>query len=315
MKKASFRPLGISRRALAAACAALGLSLGSAAWAQTSTATPQTSFGQTAVNAASADAWRFSLTPYVWLPTINANINYPINGLPGGGVGGGFLDGIIDTEIGPNKYLTKLNFALMLNAEARRGPWSVMGDFIGIKASGLVSTVTGFRPNVGLLPEGALGATVSAGTETEISTSLFTVMGGYQMIATPSLDMDLAAGVRTGRLSASMDWTLSGELFLPDGTQALARTGSAKGSKNPVDGIVGVKGRYRINENWSVPFHFDVGAGTSDLTWQGFAGLSYAFGWGNVVVAYRHLYLENSDREIFKKYSLSGPMIGATWRF
>jgi hypothetical protein len=121
--------------------------------------------------------------------------------------------------------------------------------------------------------------------------------------------------VRTGRLSAEMDWTLNAAVTLPNGTPALERTGTASGSKTPVDAVVGIKGHYRITERWSVPYYFDIGAGTSNLTWQAFGGVSYAFDWGNVVVAYRHLHMENDTRDVFKRFSLSGPMIGASFRF
>jgi len=317
---------------LATLCPMILLATSAPALAQSVSSSAQTSFGQTSTSsmAAPAAGWRFRLTPYVWLPTINARIDYPVSGLPGGGGGGGgigggggngngdnggLLDGVIESEIGPNKYLTKLNFALMLNAEARRGPWVLMGDFIGIRASGLVSGVTGFKPNLGILPDASLGATLSVGTETRISTGLATLMGGYQWIATPQWELDLLGGVRTGRLSAEMDWTLNAAVTLPNGTPALERTGTASGSKTPVDAVVGIKGHYRITERWSVPYYFDIGAGTSNLTWQAFGGVSYAFDWGNVVVAYRHLHMENDTRDVFKRFSLSGPMIGASFRF
>jgi hypothetical protein len=86
------------------------------ALAQSVSSSAQTS---TSSMAAPAAGWRFRLTPYVWLPTINARIDYPVSGLPGGGGGGGgigggggngngdnggLLDGVIESEIGPNKY-------------------------------------------------------------------------------------------------------------------------------------------------------------------------------------------------------------------
>ncbi len=330
--KNSLSPLSSRLSGRVAFSAALALAIPASVAAQSISSSAQTSFGQpnAASTAASASEWRFRLTPYVWLPTINARIDYPVSGLPGGGTGGGggiggggsgsgdsggLLDGVIESEIGPNKYLTKLNFALMLNAEARRGPWLVMGDFIGIRASGLASGVTGFKPNFGVRPDAGLGATLSAGTDSRITTGLATLMGGYQWIATPQWELDLLGGVRTGRLSAEMDWTLNAAVTLPNGTPALARTGTASASKTPVDAVVGVKGHYRITERWSVPYYFDIGAGTSNLTWQAFGGVSYAFDWGNVVVAYRHLHMENDTRDIFKRFTLSGPMIGASFRF
>ncbi len=50
--------------------------------------------------------WRFSVTPYLWLPNVNGNLDYASRGL--------------STEIGPNDYLSNLQFALMLSGEAYR---------------------------------------------------------------------------------------------------------------------------------------------------------------------------------------------------
>lgn len=63
------------------------------------------------------EPWRFAVTPYVWLPTINAHLDIA---LPP--IGGGEPDAAVDTEVGPNRYLSNLSFALMLSGEARRGP-------------------------------------------------------------------------------------------------------------------------------------------------------------------------------------------------
>ena len=57
-----------------------------------------------------------------------------------------------------------------------------------------------------------------------------------------------------------------------------------------LDAIVGLRGRRNIGgEQWFVTYYADVGAGDSDLTWQANVGAGYAFGWGDVVLAYRYL--------------------------
>ncbi len=33
-----------------------------------------------------------------------------------------------------------------------------------------------------------------------------------------------------------------------------------------------------LNQNWYLPFHFDVGTGDTNLTWQAFAGVGYKIG-------------------------------------
>lgn len=314
---------GRLRACIAALAGAASLAWSAAAWAQSASPAPTAAWGQ--------QPWSFSLTPYAWLPTINANIEYP---LPGGGTGGGagggggsggggggggggsgLLDGVIDTEIGPNDYLTKLNFVLMLTGEARRGRWSVLADFIGMRASGEGTRFGGVSIGGGLLPGGPIGADLDTGTTTTVKAVLWNVVGGYNLVTNDRYRLDAIAGVRFGRLESTLDWRLSASATLPDGTLVLDRSGSLGVSRSPFDGVIGVRGRYRLDERWSFPYYLDVGAGSSRLTWQGFAGASYAFSWGELLVAYRHLSLQDESRQVFRRLTLSGPSIGATFRF
>jgi hypothetical protein len=282
-----------------AACVAVAIACAAPAWAQQP--------------AGSADAWRFSLTPYVWLPTINADLAFPLPG--GGGGGGGGQDGSFATEIGPNQYLTNLDFALMLNAQARRGPWSLMADYIGLRMSGERSTVRDFTIGGTLLPGPRPGVSVDTGTTTSLRADLWNLVGGHSVSDDAAHPVDVVAGVRLGRLASTVDWRLSASLGLPDGTPALDRTGSAGVSKNVTDAIVGLRGTWKIDARWSVPWYVDVGAGTSQLTWQALIGAAYAFGWGELSVAWRHLSVKGDGGSAFESVSLSGPSIGATFRF
>jgi hypothetical protein len=262
------------------------------------------------------DAYRFALTPYIWLPTINANINYPVSSLPNGGSGGpsGLApDGSLNSEIGPNDYLSKLNFALMLNGEVRRGPWSATFDYIGIKATGLGSRVNSFKPFD--RPDIPVSNSVNTSTTSTIRTTLWTLTAGYELIANDRMSLDGFAGARFGNLDTTVDWSLSAQITLPNSNRVFARQGTASNSRNLSDGIVGVRGRYRFSEQWSMPYYLDVGAGSSQFTWQAMLGASYTFGWGDVIVAYRHLSMTSDESKSVTNFELSGPMIGATFRF
>ena len=268
----------------------------------------------TGVNAQTAT--QFSLTPYIWLPTINANLNYPVSSLPNGGSGGpaGLApDGSLNSEIGPNDYLSKLNFALMLNGEVRRGPWSATFDYIGIKATGLGSRVNSFKPFD--RPDIPVSNSLNTSTTSTIKTTLWTLSAGYELIANDRMRLDGFAGARFGNLDTTIDWSLSAQITLPNSDRVVARQGTASNSRSFSDGIVGVRGRYRFSEQWSMPYYLDVGAGTSQLTWQAMLGASYTFGWGDVIVAYRHLSMSNDKNTAVTDFELSGPMIGATFRF
>ena len=81
------------------------------------------------------------------------------------------------------------------------------------------------------------------------------------------------------------------------------------------DGIVGVKGRFDLNENWYLPYHLDIGAGDSDLTWQALGGVGYRFNWGDVLLAYRHLHYDQGDSGLLQDLEFSGPVLGANFNF
>ncbi len=59
----------------------------------------------------------------------------------------------------------------------------------------------------------------------------------------------------------------------------------------------------------------DVGAGSSELTYQALAGVAYGFLWGNLSLTYRYLYFDEGDDGLVKDLSLGGPVLGAGFRF
>lgn len=259
------------------------------------------------------DHWTFALSPYVWLPTINAHLDLRYAGSSPGL--GSNLPGTIHAEIGPNSYLTKLNFALMLNGQARRGPWSVTGDFIGVWASGLGGGVRGFTPSGGRLGDIPVSADLDRGTDTKLSATIWTVTAGYNLVESAQWRVDSIAGFRYADLSATTDWHLAGDLTTPSGTLALSRSGSITVTRQPLDAIVGVQGRYTINSNWYVPYHLDIGGGSTKLDWEFLGGVAYGFSWGEVTLAYRYLDIEQHSGQAFKKETLGGPLLGATFHF
>ncbi len=94
---------------------------------------------------------------------------------------------------------------------------------------------------------------------------------------------------------------------------------SKETSGNLWDGIIGIKGIYNFSEKWFMPFHFDVGTGDTDITWQAFAGIGYKYENFDLIAGYRHLdwtFDNNSPgADLFNDLAISGPMLGAKFRF
>ena len=249
-----------------------------------------------------ADSWRFALTPYLWLPSLDGTLQYqrpPGSGNPSVGV---------DSEA----LLEALDFAFMLAGEARRGRWSVYSDYIYLKLSAS-------KGNVRSVDFGGGGADVIAsgdrGTDTTLKGSLFTLTGGYRLRDDPGSAMDAIAGFRYFHVTVTTDWRLSAAVNGPGPGQNFAATGSVSDTEDLWDAIVGLRGRIKLAERWSFPYYVDIGAGSSALTWQALAGVSYEFKWGEANLAYRHLVYDQKDGKLLQDFEFSGPMLGVTFRF
>ena len=104
------------------------------------------------------------------------------------------------------------------------------------------------------------------------------------------MEFDVFGGLRYFGLEASTDWQLALTVTGPGGGQTFARTGSISERGDLWDGIVGVKGRFWLGQsNWSIPYYYDMGMGSSSLTWQGMLGIEYTYKWIGATLAYRHL--------------------------
>ena len=241
-----------------------------------------------------ATDWTWRATIYGWFPSINGNSNF--RRLDGGGE--------INTDVNPEGYLSRLQFAFMGTLEARTGPWSLIGDGIYLNFgnhSSRIKSISG--------PGGGVAIPIDSGATTNLEGFLFTLAGGYAVLRQPNASADLLAGLRYARLKSSLDWDLS----TPAG--GLAKSGSTEITKGLTDGIVGARGIFDLAAPWFVPWYVDAGAGSSRFTWQAMAGIGYRFGWGDVTVVYRHLAYDFHSDRIASDISFSGPAVALSFRF
>ena len=109
---------------------------------------------------------------------------------------------------------------------------------------------------------------------------------------------------------------MTGAGILPDDTVVLPANGRISRDLDLWDAIVGVRGEIELGESrWALPYYADVGAGDADLTWNLMAGVSYAFGWGDMLLFYRHLEYDQGDSGLLQGFSFSGPAFGARFNF
>lgn len=143
---------------------------------------------------------------------------------------------------------------------------------------------------------------------------IWTLTGYYRAIDAKGASLDIVAGTRYLDVTQKVDWEFTGnveDVPLPE------RMGDAEYSLTNWDLIFGLRGRLGLGAKkvWFIPYYFDIGAGDSDLTWQGVAGLGYAFGWGELVAAWRHLYYDMPSDKAIGDMAFSGPMVGVDFRW
>jgi hypothetical protein len=81
-------------------------------------------------------------------------------------------------------------------------------------------------------------------------------------------------------------------------------------------GIVGGRGQIRLGRShWAVPYYLDIGAGSSEFTWEGMAGIASGFSRGGVQPVYRHLYFDQKSGKLLQSVRFSGPALGVTFCF
>ena len=257
----------------------------------------------------SSDEWRFKLTPYLWLPTIDGTLNYDLP--PGGG-------GSPDISVGPIDWLELLNFGALIGGSARKGRFSMFTDVVYLSMTrngdGRIVSVEGTVPgNIISIP---VSADLTLNTRTDMDGLVWTLAAGYTVKETETSSVDVFAGARLFSVDFSTSWTLTAAITTPGGEELLAAQDSIGSDTDLWDGIVGVRGHFAFGDgNWSVPYYFDVGAGSSDLTWNAMTGLSRTFGWGDLMFVYRHLAYDEDSDGLLQDFSFSGPALGAAFRF
>lgn len=239
--------------------------------------------------------WQFALTPYIWLPSVSGTTRFT---LPAGGT---------DASTGPYNYLQHLQFALMLQGEARKGDWSLFADTIYLNFGRDGSSVN--------TRNGVFGVNETQRSfQTGLSGAVIQLGSGYTVVRRPWGTVDAILGMRYLGVNESLDASFSA-------TSGSGRTvGSAlhtSASQSIFDGFTGVRGRLSITEDgrWYVPYYLDVGAGSSKFTWQAMGGVGYAAKWGDLNLTYRYLAFYGSGDQLVQTLRFNGPSMSATFRF
>ncbi len=203
----------------------------------------------------------------------------------GAAIGGTTVDGQ-EVDISFSDIVDKLDFGYMGHFDAQKGKWTIAADAVYLKVGDNV-------PAPGPIDK------------LQFRSWIVTPYAAYNVVESGQWNLDLLAGARYLYMKPKLTFS---PIVPGPGTVSL--------SDSNWDAIIGMKGNYKLNEKWFMPFFFDVGSGDSDLTWQAFAGVGYKYENFDVVAGYRYLEWEFDNAFVgFNDFDLSGPMIGAKFRF
>jgi len=227
---------------------------------------------------ATFEGWQAQITPYLWLSGLSGDVS-ATQAPPVFSVDKSFSD-----------ILENLNGAAFVNGFAHNGRFAVLVDF------NYVSTTEND-------PSPIPGFSSIKGDVEQISGML---AAGVRIGKTPAgAALDVLAGARAWHVDATVTGT-NGVTVSESDTWAF------------VDPIVALRGRLPLTERLSVIGYGDLGGfGVgSDFTWQAVATLNYALTQRLFVSAgYRRLAVDYQDGGQVLDIELSGPLVGATFKF
>ena len=241
--------------------------------------------------------WEFGASINGWFPDISGETAFDTG--PGSG----------DFTIDIGTILDNLKMTFQGSFTARKGRWGLFSDVVYMNLS---SSESSFR-------EGTIGDTeipvdISASVRLGMESWIWTTAATYRLVDTDDAHVELLAGFRYFDLEQSFRWDFGGDigqLPLP------GNEGSSTSSVTNWDAIAGLRGRSTFGQDnkWFIPYHVDVGAGDSDLTWQAFAGIGRAFSRAEIAAGWRYMEYRPESGGLTDSVDFNGPLVGLGFRF
>jgi hypothetical protein len=265
------------------------------------------SSGATAQSTGFRPGWSFEVAPYLWLPSVDATMRYK---LPTG------LGGSADVKVDTGDYLAQLDFATAFAAGVRYDRFSLLTDVIYVSVDSRSSRVDSI--DAVELGRNRFSSTANIDGSSSLKTTLWTLAGSYTAAAGAWGNVDVLAGFRYLGIEATTDYNLALTVVGPRGNAGPTFGGGGRlsGRDNVWNGIVGVRGRLNLGGGgFFVPYYLDIGAGDSNLTWQGFAGVGYQTGWAGVQLGWRYMSFDQGGTTLVQDMALSGGYLAVNFNF
>jgi len=261
--------------------------------------------------------WTFSITPYVWLTSLNGSST--VKGRTTD-VDASFIDILNHTKIPVDL------FELAGNFEARKDRFSIFADLIYMKVG-----VNGDKAQTHGADAVNLAVGASAGLKVkmviaELAAAYTFAQWGPTNAPGSGTAIDIYGGARGWWQKADANFTLSGTVNIGDLTRNADGTVTASGSVGWIDPMVGLRLRHQFAPGWNFVAKGDVGGfGVgSKFSWEALAAINYDFYVHNNVtwsgmIGYKALYVDYSKGEGLTHYEYDmttyGPVLGVSARF
>lgn len=240
--------------------------------------------------------WHYDATIYSWLPWVYTTVQLPP--IAGGG------NPTIETD--PGQYLKDVQGGALVQGGVRKGPWSIWTDLVYLH----VESGNSHTRQIGL-PGGDPTLTVTRALSGDLHAAIWTLAPAYTVIRNDVATLDVLVGLRFSSVRVSLSYTFTAP------PTALMRSGGFSPVSDSTDGIVGLKGTVRLSNDgkWYLAYEGDIGDGNKNWQYNIFLVGGYRFDWGDVSLGLRNLTYEITEQGTLDKVRLTGPVLGATFRW
>jgi hypothetical protein len=226
-----------------------------------------------------SDDWEWSLTPYVW--GISTEADVAVVGDTGGG------DPSSETEL--SDLIDKFDFGFQVHLEGRKDRYGFMLDYTNLQLSDRVT-----RRNLEI--------------DSDSETNLLEAAAIYALFEGNGRT-ELMVGIRA--LDVEVELEIEGL-----GPVGARRVISEDGSL--VDAMLGVRNIRPLSDKWSLALRGDIASGDTEFSWNVSASVARRFGErSSLILGYRYLNVEFDDMGDLEDPELAiyGPEIGYMFHF
>lgn len=223
----------------------------------------------TAASSAQAEAWKYTVTPYLWAPSLETTLDTGPN----------------PPVTGDQSLLEVIDGALLVQAEARRGRWSFLGEFNYLNLS----------DDFGIAPNDPIA-------EWRVQGTMIALAAGYAIHETDDTRVEAIGGLRAWDLETSttvLDARVSKESHFIDPLLGM-RVETAAGRHATFEGLATIGGS----------------SFGSDRQIEAMAQFVWPWrGKTEVAVGYRYLSLDFDDGGALIDTTLQGPFVSIGFNF